>query len=89
MPKIEGRVQQEGFSCAKCGANLTISSNLALAGVVSLAISAICCFYFGVRGYVSLAFIAASSLPLSFFVDAGLLMLAPPPLKLHESNNAQ
>jgi hypothetical protein len=79
VPKLEGRVKKEGFSCAACGANLTLSSNLVLTSVVSLALSSVCCFFFGVRGYISLAFIAASSLPLSFFVDGALVALVPPP----------
>jgi ribosomal protein S27AE len=85
----EGGQQQDGFPCPACGAGLRVSStNLILSWVVSLALSSVFCFYFGVRGYLSIAFILASSLPLSFFVNAALAVIFPPPLKLRESDGS-
>ena len=73
---------KQGFPCPICGAVLEISvANLDLTVVVSLALASVCCFCFGVRGYVSIAFVLTSSLPLAYFVNAGLVVFFPPPFK--------
>ncbi len=70
--------EKQGFPCPICGAGLEISvANLDLTAVVSLALASVCRFYFGVRGYISIAFVLTSSLPLAYFVNAALAVFPP------------
>ena len=81
---------QRGFPCPICGTVLEISvANLDLTLVLSLVIASVCCFFFGVRGYVSIAFIVTSALPLSYIVNAALAIFFPPPFKHLERNRRE